>query len=64
MFVSAVGITMGVIVSMLGAIVCNLKPFVSFVVSLLDPLIWNSSGRLRVDSWAGANGVARLQGLL
>ena len=64
MFVSAVGITVGVIVSMFGAIVCNLKPFVSSVVSLHDPLIWNISSGLQGDSWAGANGIARLQGLL
>ena len=38
-FVSAVGITMGVVVSMLGAIVGNLKPIISFTVSLLDPFI-------------------------
>ena len=64
MFVFAVGITMRVIVSMLGAVVGDLEPGITFAVSLLDPLIWNSSGRLRGDSWAGANGISRLQCLL
>ena len=44
-FVPTVGIAMGVIVSMFGAVVSNLKPFVSLAVSLLDPLIWCSDGR-------------------
>ena len=44
-FVPTVGIAMGVIVSMFGAIVSNLKPFVSLAVFLLDPLIWCSDGR-------------------
>ena len=64
MFVFAVGITMGVVVSMFGAIVGDLEPIISIAVSLFDPLIWNSSGRLRGDSWAGANGIPRLQCLL
>ena len=64
MFVSTVGIAMGVIVSMFGAIVRDLKPFIAIVVSLFDPLIWYSSGRLRGHSWAGANGIARVQSLL
>ena len=64
MFVFAVGITMRVVVSMLGAVVGDLEPGMSFVVSLLDPLIWNSSGgRLRGDSWAGANGISGVQSL-
>ena len=37
--VSVIGIAMGVIVSMFGAVVSNLKPFVSLAVFLLDPLI-------------------------
>ena len=37
--VSTVGIAMGVIVSMFGAVVGDLKPFVTFAVFLLDPLI-------------------------
>ena len=37
--VPTVGIAMGVIVSMFGAVVSNLKPFVAFAVFLLDPLI-------------------------
>ena len=43
--VSAIGIAMGVIVSMFGAVVSNLKPFVTFAVFLLDPLIWCSDSR-------------------
>ena len=39
-FVPTVGIAMGVIVSMFGAVVSDLKPSVPFVVSLLDSLIW------------------------
>ena len=37
--VSAVGITMGVIVTMFGAVVSNLKPVVPFAVFVFDPLI-------------------------
>ena len=37
--VSTVGIAMGVIVSMFGAVVSDLKPFVSLAVFLLDSLI-------------------------
>ena len=39
MLVPTVGIAMGVIVSMFGAIVGNLEPVLTFVVSLLDPFI-------------------------
>ena len=39
MLVATVGIAMGVIVSMFGAIVGNLEPVLTFVVSLLDPFI-------------------------
>ena len=37
--VSAVGITMGVIVTMFGAVVSDLKPVVPFAVFVFDPLI-------------------------
>ena len=45
-FVSTVGIAMAVIASMFGAVVSDLKPFVSFAVFLHDPLVLCSDGRL------------------
>ena len=46
--VPTVGIAMGVIVSMFGAVLGDLKPFVTFAVFLLDPLIWHSGGGSRL----------------
>ena len=62
-FVPTVGITMAVIVSMFGAVVTDLKPFVSFAVFLHDPLVLCSACRLRSVSWACVDGVARVHGL-
>ena len=64
MLVLTIGIAVGVVVSMFGAVVSNLKPFISLVIFLLDPLIWYSEGRLGGNSWAGANGGSRVQSLL
>ena len=61
--VPTVGIAMGVIASMFGAVVGDLKPFVTFAVFLLDSLIQCSGGRLRSNSWAGADGISRVQSL-
>ena len=38
-FVPTVGIAMGVIVSVFGAVVGNLEPIITFAVFLLDPFI-------------------------
>ena len=61
--VPTIGIAMGVIASMFGAVVSNLKPFVSFAVFLHDPLILCSVGRLGSNGWTGADGVSRVHGL-
>ena len=59
--VSAVGITVGVIVSMFGAVVGHLEPVVTIAVFLLDPFIHCGVSGLGGNSWAGAYGIARLQ---
>ena len=64
MLVPAVGIAMGVIVSMFGAVVSNLKPLVSSAVFLLDSLILCSDGRLGTNGWTRANGISRVHSLL
>ena len=62
-FVPTVGIAVGVIASMFGAVVSNLKPFVSFAVFLLDSLILCGGGRLGSNGWTGANGISRVHSL-
>ena len=61
--VPTVGIAMGVIASMFGAVVSNLKPFVSFAVLLHDPLVLCRDGRLGSIGWSGTDGVSRVHGL-
>ena len=61
MFVSTVGITVGVVVPMFGAVVGDLEPVVTIAVSLLDPFIQCGASGLGSNSWAGAYGIARLQ---
>ena len=62
-FVCTVGIAMAVITSIFGAVVGDLKPFVSFAVFLHDPLILCSVGRLGSNGWTGADGVSRVHSL-
>ena len=59
--VSTVGITVGVIVPMFGAVVGDLEPVVTIAVSLLDPFIQCGASGLGSNSWAGAYSIARLQ---
>ena len=63
MFVSTVGIAMGGIACMFGAVVSDLKPFVALTVLLLDSLILCSDGRLGSSGWTGANGIPRVYSL-
>ena len=58
MLVSTVGITVGVIVPMFGAVVGNLEPVVTIAVSLLDPFIQCSASGLGSNGWAGAYCIA------
>ena len=64
MFVSTVGITVGVVVPMFGAVVGDLEPGVTIAILLFDSFIQCGASGLGSNSWAGAYGVARLQCLL
>ena len=59
--VFTVGITVGVVVSMFGAVVGHLEPVVTIAVFLLDPFIHCGASGLGSNSWAGAYCIARLQ---
>ena len=61
--VPTVGIAMSVIVTMLGAVVGDLEPGVTFAVLLFDPFIKGGVGRLGGNSWAGTYGIPRVQSL-
>ena len=58
MFVSTVGITVGVVVPMFGAIVGDLEPGGTIAILLFDSFIQCGAGGLGSNSWAGAYGVA------
>ena len=58
--VFTIGITVGVVVSMFRAVVGHLEPVVTIAVFLLDPFIHCGASGLGRNSWAGANGIARL----
>ena len=64
MFVSTVGITVGVVVPMFGAVVGDLEPGVTIAILLFDSFIQCGASGLGSNSWAGAYGIARLQCLL
>ena len=62
--VFAVGITVGVVVPMFGAVVGDLEPGVTIAILLFYSFIQCGTSGLGSNSWAGAYGIARLQCLL
>ena len=57
MFVSTVGITVGVVVPMFGAIVGDLEPGGTIAILLFDSFIQCGTSGLGSNGWAGAYGV-------